>query len=583
MLPPIYDWSEQETGLFVWQDYLVFIGMLVASMAIGIYYAVQGRHKANDEFLLGGRSLSFFPVSMSLFASYISGIHVLGGPSEAYYHGVQWWVICAGQVALIPAAFIFMPFFYELKLTSAYEYLELRYASRWVRSVAGGMFVLQMLLYQSVSIYAPALALASVTNFSLWVSVFTVGIIASAYTSFGGLKAVVWTDVLQLYFIIFGLMAIIIKGTIDLGGIGKVWELGVTNNRTGAQILTYGFEPLERHTVANLVVGALVGQLSQYSCTQTAIQRYVSIKSLSQAYMAIFLVIPFFILTISLTMLVGLVIFATYEGCDPLAAGLITKNDQILPFFVMDRLTTTPGLPGLFVACIFSATLSTISSGVNSQAAVTWEDVFAKIPRFAKLNQATQALLTKLLALGYGIISVGFALLAGNLGGVLQAGIAVNTAVAGPLLAVFLMALFLPFTNSKGACTALLVGTGVALGFSFGGTAIGIEPEMLPTSTDDCPVDLSLPLPSNTSVVRVSELQYPERVLGLSYTQLGPLGLLVGLVSGVLVSLATGMSEGRRVDRKLVHPWVRWTLPHPEDVAARTEAQAYENKVTTQC
>nr|XP_045596123.1 sodium-dependent multivitamin transporter-like [Procambarus clarkii]XP_045596124.1 sodium-dependent multivitamin transporter-like [Procambarus clarkii]XP_045596125.1 sodium-dependent multivitamin transporter-like [Procambarus clarkii]XP_045596126.1 sodium-dependent multivitamin transporter-like [Procambarus clarkii]XP_045596127.1 sodium-dependent multivitamin transporter-like [Procambarus clarkii]XP_045596128.1 sodium-dependent multivitamin transporter-like [Procambarus clarkii] len=582
MLESSFDWASGVRGSFTWVDYLVFSVMLVASLAIGIFYAVKSRHKANDEFLLGSRSLTCFPVSMSLLASYISAILVLGGPSEAYYHGVQWWVICCGQVALPVAAIVFMPFFYELKLTSVYEYLELRYASRWVRSVAGGMFVIQMLLYQAVVIYAPALALASVTDFPLWVSVITVGVIASVYTAFGGMKAVVWTDVLQLFILIIGLIAVIIKGLIDMGGFQRVWEISVQHDRAGPQIFTYGYDPLQRHTVANIVVSSIIGKLSQYACTQTTVQRYASMKSLSHAYASIFLVIPFFTLLISLTMIAGLVMFATYEGCDPLAAGLITKKDQILPFFVMDRLSSAPGLPGLFVACIFSGALSTISSGVNSQAAVTWEDAFAKIPRFAKLSSTAQAWFTKFLALGYGFLAVGLAFLAGNLGGVLQAAIAVTSSVAGPLLAVFLMALFMPFTNSKGACTALIVGTGVALSFSFGATAIGLKPELLPTSTDACPANLTIPPPKDTIPLRVSDLQYPQKMLGLSYTQLGPLGMMVGLVVGVVVSLATGMSGGRRVERSLVHPWVRFILPRPEVIDAKVKALSYDNKISTQ-
>ncbi|ROT80073.1 sodium-dependent multivitamin transporter [Penaeus vannamei] len=582
MLESQFDWSEGKRGSFSWLDYVVFGGMLVLSLAIGIFYAIKSRKKSNDEFLLGSSSLTCFPVSMSLLASYISAILVLGGPSEAYYHGVQWWVICIGQIALPVAAVVFMPFFYELRLTSIYEYLELRYSSRLVRFVAGGMFVIQMLLYQAVVIYAPALALASVSDFPLWASVISVGLIASVYTAIGGLKAVVWTDVLQLFILIAGLFAIIIKGLFDLGGIGPVWDIAVKHDRAGPQIFTYGFYPLQRHTVTNIAISALVGKLSQYACTQTTVQRYASMKSLAHAYASIFLVIPFFILLISLTMVAGIVMFATYEGCDPLAAGLITKKDQILPFYVMDRLSSIPGLPGLFVACIFSGALSTISSGVNSQAAVTWEDVFSRRPSCTKLSKTSQAWITKFLALGYGILAMGLAFLAGHMGGVLQAAIAVTSSVAGPMLACFIMALFLPFTNYKGASAALIVGTAVALGFSFGATALGIKPDLLPTPTDACPANITLPPPPEIPPVRVSNLEYPEKILGLSYTLLGPLGFVVGLFVGVFVSLITGRSRGVRVERSLVHKWVRWSLPDPNKVTARVKAHSYNNKLSTQ-
>ncbi|XP_037779304.1 sodium-coupled monocarboxylate transporter 1-like [Penaeus monodon] len=564
MLESEFDWSEGKRGSFSWLDYVVFGGMLVLSLAIGIFYAVRSRKKSNDEFLLGSSSLTCFPVSMSLLASYISAILVLGGPSEAYYHGVQWWVICIGQVALPVAAVVFMPFFYELRLTSIYEYLELRYSSRLVRFVAGGMFVIQMLLYQAVVIYAPALALASVSDFPLWASVISVGLIASVYTAIGGLKAVVWTDVLQLFILIAGLFAIIIKGLYDMGGFGPVWDIAVKHDRAGPQIFTYGFYPLQRHTVANIAISSIVGKLSQYACTQTTVQRYASMKSLTHAYASIFLVMPFFILLISLTMVAGIVMFATYEGCDPLAAGLITKKDQILPFYVMDRLSSIPGLPGLFVACIFSGALSTISSGVNSQAAVTWEDVFSRRPSCAKLSKTSQAWITKFLALGYGVLAMGLAFLAGHMGGVLQAAIAVTSSVAGPMLACFIMALFLPFTNYKGASAALIVGTAVALGFSFGATALGIKPELLPTPTDACPANITLPSPPDVPPVRLSRLEDLEDPAYPTST------------------VPSGRSRGVRVERTLVHKWVRWSLPDPNKVTARVKAHSYNNKLSTQ-
>ncbi|XP_063614505.1 sodium-dependent multivitamin transporter-like [Penaeus indicus] len=581
MLKSEFDWSEGKRGSFSWLDYVVFGGMLVLSLAIGIFYAVRSRKKANDEFLLGGRSLSCFPVSMSLVASYISAILVLGGPAEAYYHSVQWWVICAGQISVPLAAVVFMPFFYELKLTSVYEYLELRYSSRAVRLVAGGLFILQTLLYQAVVIYAPALALASVSNFPLWISMIAVGGIASVYTAIGGLKAVVWTDVFQLLILIAGLFAVVTKGIYDLGGFGVVWDIAERHDRVGIQIFTYGYHLLQRHTVSNLLINEVLGQLSLFTCAQTTVQRYSSTKSLAHAYVSIFLTIPFFVLLISLTMAAGIVLFATYEGCDPLAAGLITKKDQILPFYVMDRLSSIPGLPGLFVACIFSGALSSISSGVNSQAAVTWEDVFSRRPGCVRLSSTTQARITKLIALGFGFLSTGLAFLAGNFGGLIQAAMALTSGVSGPMLAVFIMAIFLPFTNSKGATAALILGTAAAFTFSFGSAALGITPELLPTSTDLCPANLTLPPPPDSPPVRASDLEYPEKIFGLSYTQLGPLGFAVALVVGVFVSLLTGRNRGVRVERSLVHRWVRWSLPDPNKVTDRVKANSYSNSIST--
>ncbi|XP_050734620.1 sodium-coupled monocarboxylate transporter 2-like isoform X2 [Eriocheir sinensis] len=561
---------------FTWPDYVMFVGMLLFSLLIGVFYAYKNRSKANEEYLLGGRSMTCFPVSMSLVASYISAILVLGGPAETYYHNIGWIVGMGGLSAIPVVTVVFMPFLYNLRITSVYEYLEMRYDSRAVRRMASLMFVLQTLLYEAVAIYAPALALAAVTNMPVSVSILTVAAIGSVYTAIGGMKAVVWTDVMQLAVILGGLMAILVKGCMDLGGFTNIWNTALAHNRTGPNIIRLDFDLYERHTVANILLGAFLGSLCSFACSQTAVQRYSSMKTLNHARVSLLLTIPFYMSLYFLAAFVGLVLFATYEGCDPLEAGLITKKDQILPFFVMDKLSSAPGLPGLFVACIFSGALSTISSAVSSQAAVTWEDWLAPLPCCAALSPTAQAAVTKLLAGAYGTVAVGLAFMAGNLGGLLQTAHAFVGSVSGPLLSVFVLAFFMPFSNAFGACVGLLLGTAAPLTISFGASNLGLQPKLLPTTTDMCPLDLVLPEPSNVPLRSHDDLEYPQKIFALSYKHTVTVGFLVAMVTGILGSVLTGMTRGKRVKRSLLHPWVRWTQPE-EKVTKRAEAHSYVN------
>ncbi|KAK3854698.1 hypothetical protein Pcinc_038840 [Petrolisthes cinctipes] len=289
-------------------------------------------------------------------------------------------------------------------------------------------------------------------------------------------------------------------------------------------------------------------------------------KSLTHAHLSLLLAMPCYFVLYSLAAFAGLVLFATYEGCDPLAAGLITKKDQILPFFVMDRLSSIPGLPGLFVACIFSGALSTISSAVSSQAAVTWEDWLSDHPCCVALSPTQQAFYTKLIALAYGTLAVGLAFSAGNLGGLIQMAHAFVGSVSGPLLSVFVMALFMPFSNPIGCGVGLVLGTCAPLVVNIGASGLGLSPPLLPTSTDSCPADLTDIPPPPPPPLSVHDLEYPEKLLGLSYKHTVTLGFVVAITFGVLVSLITGRTRGRRVKRSLVHPWVRWTLPDEEEL-----------------
>ncbi|XP_047469107.1 sodium-dependent multivitamin transporter-like [Penaeus chinensis] len=379
-----------------------------------------------------------------------------------------------------------------------------------------------------------------------------VGLIASFNIAFGGLKAVIWTDVLQLF--------------VFISRAPLTWEafhtsgtlLFATVARARRYLRTVTTPWRDTRTVANIVLGGFVAKLYGYACAQTAVQRYSSMKSFVHAYLSIYLLIPFCTLSVSLTMLAGLGMFATYEGCDPLAAGLITKKVQILPFYVMDRLSSIPGLPGLFVACIFSGSLRwpfprTIFSGVNSQADVTWEDVFSRrdaqaSPRRRKLGE--------FFALGYGILATGLAFLGDHLSGVFQGTIAITTSVSGPTLAVYVMGLFLPLTNTKGAIAALITGMIISLVFGLGPIVLDMNPELLSTATDLCPANLALPTPSSNPI-SVSELPYPQKLLGLSYTQIAPLGFTVAFAVGIFTSRG---SKGLQVERRLVHPWISCIL-----------------------
>ncbi|XP_050715097.1 sodium-dependent multivitamin transporter-like [Eriocheir sinensis] len=548
---------------FSWLDYLVFSLVLLLSLLIGVYFALRSRNEANEEYLLGGRNLHAVPVSMSLVVTYISAIAVQGGPAETYYHSIQILWGNFGALAIPVAALVYVPFYYELRLVSVNQYLEMRYKSLWARRVGSALFILQILLNQAVVIYAPALALAAVTEFPIWLSIVVVGTVASLYTAIGGMKAVVWTDAFQFVVLFGGLIVVVVSGVTEVGGLAKVWEVAVKHERAGPQINNWQVSMFERHTVWGLAWAGFLNTLSTYCCSQTAIQRYSSMKNLKHVYISVFLLLPYGFLLSALLSLTGLVLFATYVDCDPLAAGLVESKDQILPYYVMDRLSSIPGVPGVFVACIMSGALSTISSGVNSQAAVTWEDWLSMTDYFGKLSSKTQAFITKLMAFGYGMVAIGLAFIAGSMGGVLQTAVAVTFAVAGPLFAAFTLAIFVPFSNAKGSCAAMLGGTMLSLGLYFGATGIGLTPELLPTSTDGCPANITIPPPPTTPILRVEDLDYPKKLLGVSYTLLGTIGFLASCIIGILVSLATGGHNGKPIKENLVHKWVRWALPDP--------------------
>ncbi|XP_071598478.1 sodium-dependent multivitamin transporter isoform X3 [Heliangelus exortis] len=398
-------------------DYSIFALLLVLSSAIGLFYALSGdRQRTVQEFLLANRTMSFLPVALSLLATFQSAVAILGVPAEIYRFGTQYWFLgCSYLLGLLIPAHIFIPVFYRLRITSTYEYLELRF-NKTVRILGTVTFIFQMVIYMGVVLYAPALALNAVTGFDLWSAVLTMGLVCTLYTTLGGLKAVIWTDVFQTLVMLAGQLAVIVVGAQRVGGMAHVWRLAQQEGRISG--IDLDPDPFQRHTFWTLAVGGVFMMLSLYGVNQAQVQRYLSARSEREAKLSCYAVFPCQQLVLCLSCLTGLVMFA-YDQQHPLApSGRPGFSDQLVLYFVMDVLKDLPGLPGLFVACLFSGSLSTISSAFNSLATVTMEDLVR--PHYPGLSEPRATLLSKLLALGYGLLCLGMAYVSSMLGPVLQ-------------------------------------------------------------------------------------------------------------------------------------------------------------------
>nr|KAF6325722.1 solute carrier family 5 member 12 [Myotis myotis] len=171
-----------EVKNFAAWDYVVFAALFIISSGIGVFFAIKERKKATSrEFLVGGRQMSCGPVALSLTASFMSAVTVLGAPSEVYRFGASFTLFfIAYTFVIIFTSELFLPVFYRSGITSTYEYLQLRF-NKGVRYAATVIYIVQTILYTGVVVYAPALALNQVTGFDLWGSVFATGIVCTFY------------------------------------------------------------------------------------------------------------------------------------------------------------------------------------------------------------------------------------------------------------------------------------------------------------------------------------------------------------------------------------------------------------------
>ncbi|XP_065835137.1 sodium-coupled monocarboxylate transporter 1-like [Oscarella lobularis] len=536
-------------------DYIVFGLTVCASLTIGLGLSRAGRNRteSTSEFLMAGRSMKSVPIALSLLASFLSAVTILGFPSEVYFYGVQYAIgVLAYFIAAPIVVSVFVPVFYGLKLTSAYEYLEKRFSSQ-VRSLASVVFLLQTLLYSAIAVYAPALALDAVTGFSVWTSIICGGLVATVYTALGGMKAVIWTDVFQAIIMLVGILSVIVLGVGRLEGFGSVFDISSKGQRLN--LLNFSLDPTERLTFWSLICGHLFNYLSLWGTSQTSVQRILTANSLDAAKKSVWMMIPLTLFTITLCSLCGLVVYAVYsnERCDPISAHLVCKDDQILPFFVIDVLRGIPGLAGLFVSCIVSATLSTISSNLNSMATITLED-FIK-PRLVNLSDAKATIMSKWLSLCYGILviamSFGFSYMQNQR--LISAAASVFGATGGPLLGVFTLGMFVPKSNHKGALVGLLSGLLLMI-------CICIGAEWYPNphwsrlpvpSTEGCQAvqDISCSLSNGIEkAVTGSESSF---IFGISFMWYSFLGFVITFVIGYLASIFSA-GQSNPVDQRLL-------------------------------
>ncbi|KAM4771951.1 sodium-dependent multivitamin transporter [Rhinophrynus dorsalis] len=540
---------------FTTVDYIIFALLLVLSSAIGLYYALSGgKQRTTQEFLLANRSMSFLPVSLSLLATFQSAVAILGVPSEIYRFGTEYWFLgCSYIIGLLVPAYIFIPVFYRLRLTSTYEYLELRF-SKATRICGTVTFIFQMVIYMGVVLYAPALAFNAVTGFSLWGAVLSMGLVCTLYTTLGGLKAVIWTDVIQTVVMFAGQLTVIIVGTMKVGGIDKVWRIAVEDDKIAG--VNWNPDPFVRHSIWSLAIGGIFLMLALYGVNQAQVQRYLSSRTEREAVLSCYAVFPCQQLVLALGCLTGLVMFAYYKENPDLNPEQVSAPDQMVLHFVMDILKDLPGLPGLFVACLFSGALSTISSAFNSLATVTMEDLIK--PHFPGLSESQATLFSKCLALGYGLLCLGMAYISSLMGSVLQAALSIFGIVGGPLLGIFCLGFFFPFTNSIGAISGLLAGLVMAFWIgigSFVSRMSTVPPPLLnvtsiPEAGNFTTAVMTTLLTSQAATKSVSGLQ---RFYSLSYMWYSAHNSATVVIVGIIVSLLTGPTKGKDINPHTVY------------------------------
>lgn len=381
--------------------------------------------------------------------------------------------------------------------------------------------------------------------------------------------------------IVVGTVVIIIKSVLEIdGGMSEVWA--VANDGQRIEFFNFDPDPTVRHTQWSLWIGGAFSVLNLYGINQATVQRYMSVSSLKQSQICCYLTAPSWVLVQGLFVLTGIIMYAKYAGCDPIQNGQVTKPDQLFPLFVMQTLGFARGFPGLFVASVYSAALSSVSSGVNSLVTVVLVDMIQPVYQhrnMRKMSDVTAARVSKALAAAFGLATIGLAFLTSAFGdAVLSVVISLFGMLSGPLSGLFLLAIFFPYANSWGAATGLVSSLAVALWIGLGKKLSGLAPEVLPLTTEACIMNTSTAVTSFNSSLNLitnanstvelwnesGNINEPFWLLKISYMWYTLVAIVVCCVIGLLVSAITGGPKDDLDPSLCVVPFTRvsWCVPN---------------------
>ncbi|CAF1421016.1 unnamed protein product [Adineta ricciae] len=536
-----------------WIDYTVFVLLLIFSCGIGIYQGcIRSKQTSTKEFLLANGRMKILPTAMSLLASLTSAASLLGMPVEFYYFGsmlvycvVPWFI---GTYLTMK---FFIPKFHYVGNASIYAYLEQRF-SLTIRILVTGSFILVTILSMATILYGPSIALSQVTGLNIWLSVGLCGIVCTVYTSIGGMKAVIWTDVIQASIMFIGLTLSIIFGFIDLGGVSKVFE--IVNNGNRLQFADIRLDLSIRYTFWSIFIGVIFSSTAQYACIQTQAQRYMCVKDTKTAQRVAWTNYVMFLTIKMLCLCVGCLLYAKYSQCDPIRSKKISRPDQMYPLFVIETLGRFPGLTGLFIACILSATLSTFSSGVNSTATVVLEDIYKRLTKKELITNDRQVLLSKILSVCIGSLTVLMAFLVSFMqSNIITIIIQIFGVFAAPILGIYILGFFFSRVKSRSVCVAFFICLIFQLFLLFGSIFMPMPPNKnggrLPTSVDQC-----IPAVNETASTTTTEMKSNGLVALFSISPLWfiCIGTLITIVVGLILSFILDYNDPKVIDPLLL-------------------------------
>lgn len=367
-------------------------------------YYFSKRQKNTYDYFKGGGRVPWWAAGLSIFGTALSSITFMAIPSKTFATDWSYFIFNMTIFMVAPIiVFVFIPFYRKFNITTAYEYLEVRF-NLVVRLIGSLSFILFQVGRMGVVMFLPSIALNVVTGIDIFVCIGLMGVICLVYTMMGGIEAVIWTDVMQVIVLLGGAILSLVLIIIALdGGFVSIVETAVENHKFNVIDLTWS---LRQPTVWVMLIGGIFTNITTYGTDQTMVQRYLTTKSVKNAKQSVWtnaiLVIP----ATLIFFFIGTALFVFYKSFPSELNPTFANNDAIFPWYIASQLPA--GISGLLIAGIFAAAMSSLSSSMNSAATAYATDIHF---RFNWSNKMGGLRVARLATLVIGLIGILFALM----------------------------------------------------------------------------------------------------------------------------------------------------------------------------
>lgn len=451
--------AEIESGkqLLRWGDWLVLIVYLASMLGMGLYFYLREKRNSTSDFFVGGRSIPFWAAGVSLYAANTSSISYIAIPAKAFE--TNWQYMTNNLIAVLGLMFVavwIVPLLRRLDLMSVFSYLETRFHPA-IRMLSSALFMLTQLgSRMSVILFLPSLAIATITGIPVTWSIVLMAGFTIAYTALGGMKAVVWTDIVQLVVKMGGALFAIGFMVFSLdGGVAEFVRTAAAEDKT--RLFDFSFD-LTKATVWGFVFLVLFDVVLTFPKDQVLMQRTLSTSSAKNAGRSIWafaaIMIPGGIVFYS----IGTALFVYYKA-NPGRMNPLLPIDATFPLFIAAELPM--GITGLIIAGIFAAAMATLSSIMNSVSTLASVDFYEKLVK--NPDPAKSVRFAEWMTVAAGLLGMGCALLLSryDIHSLFDVSIELAGLLGGGFAGAYTLGMFTRRANSAGV--AIGVGCSIVL------------------------------------------------------------------------------------------------------------------------